>query len=80
MKALPDYRLYLLNPHSGHIEAVERFHSSDDVEAICLVAQREPLVPMELWCGGRKVSRFDALPEAAANAPSVTVDEALERS
>ena len=63
---MPGYRLYLLDPYSGHIQDVEEFHSSDDVEAVCLVVQREAVVPMELWCGGRKVSRFDAPPEAAA--------------
>lgn len=66
ISALPDYRLYLLNPHSGHIDGVEEFHSGDDVEAVCLVAQRQAAVPMELWSGGRKISRFDALPETAA--------------
>lgn len=66
---MPDYRLYLLDPHSGHIEGVEQFHSADDVEAICLVNQRRDDVPTELWCGGRKVSRFDASPEMAATAP-----------
>jgi hypothetical protein len=63
---LPDYRLYLLDPFSGHIDGVEEFHSADDVEAVCLVNQREALVPMELWCLGRKVCRFDANPETAA--------------
>jgi hypothetical protein len=63
---MPYYRLYFLNPHSGHIDDAEDFHSCDDVEAICLVNQRKEAVPTELWCGGRKVSRFDALPEMAA--------------
>jgi hypothetical protein len=63
---VPDYRLYFLDPHTGHIDRVEEFHSSDDVEAVCLVGQRTAAVPMELWCGGRKVSRFDAVPEGAA--------------
>jgi hypothetical protein len=63
---MPDYRLYLLNPHSGHIEGVEEFHSTDDVEAICLVGQQQRRVPTELWCGRSKVARFDAVPEAAA--------------
>ena len=64
--ALPDYRLYLLDPHSGHIEAVEPLHSADDVGAVCLAQERAGAAPMELWCGGRKVARFDGKPETAA--------------
>ena len=66
---MPDYRLYLLNRHSGHIDGVEEFHSADDVEAICLVGQKERDVSTELWCRSRKIARFDARPEAAAMAP-----------
>ena len=62
---MPDYRLYLMNPHSGHIDGVETFHSGDDVEAILLVQGRERAVPAELWCGNRKVIRIDAAPETA---------------
>jgi hypothetical protein len=63
---MPDYRLYLMNPHSGHIEGVEEFHSGDDVEAILLVQGRQRAVPVELWCGARKVIHVDAPPEAVA--------------
>ena len=66
---MPDYRLYLLNRHSGHIDGVEEFHSADDIEAACLVDRRQRSVPTELWCGGRKVARFDARPESAATVP-----------
>lgn len=62
---MPDYRLYLMNPHSGHIEGVEEFHSGDDVEAILLVQGRQRAVPVELWCGARKVIHVDAPPETA---------------
>jgi hypothetical protein len=62
---VPYYRLYLLNPHNGHIDSAEDFHTADDVEAICLVNYRQDSVPTELWCGGRKVARFDAWPEMA---------------
>jgi hypothetical protein len=64
---MPDYRLYLMNPHSGHIEGVEEFHSGDDVEAILLVQGRQRSVPVELWCGARKVIHVDAPPEAVAS-------------
>ena len=63
---MPDYRLYRMDPHSGHINGVEEFHSGDDVEAILLVQNRPRRAPAELWCGARKVLRLDATPAAAA--------------
>ena len=33
---MPYYRLYRLDPDTGHITGAEDFHASDDVEAICL--------------------------------------------
>ena len=63
---MPDYRLYLLNPHSGHIDGVEEFHSSDHVEAICMIGQKQRPVPTELWCGRVKVAHFEAEPQSAA--------------
>jgi hypothetical protein len=65
---MPDYRLYLLNPDSGHIDGVEEFHSADDIEAICLIGQKPRQISTELWCGRHKVARFDADPEMAAHA------------
>jgi hypothetical protein len=66
---MPDYRLYLLNRYSGHIDGVDEFHSADDVEAICLINQQSRDGPTELWRGGRKVARFDARPEQAMAVP-----------
>jgi hypothetical protein len=65
---MPHYRLYFLNPHTGHIDGAEDFRSVDDAEAIRLIRRRRETVPTELWCGGRKVSRVDAHPEMAATA------------
>jgi hypothetical protein len=65
---MPDYRLYTLDMHSGHIDGVEEFHCADDVEAICLCELRNHDVPTELWCGGQKVARFDARSEPVARA------------
>jgi hypothetical protein len=74
---MPDYRLYRMDPHSGHIEGVEEFHSGDDVEAILLVQNRRREGPAELWCGARKVMRLDAPPEAAAAVPVPAEPEPL---
>lgn len=70
---MPAYRLYRLNRHSGHIDQAEDFHASDDVEAIHRVQARDghpETVAMELWQGGRKVRRFDALPDVFRARPS----------
>lgn len=63
---MPDYRLYRLDRHSGHILAAEDLHAPDDGAAIHRIDLRLSPEPMELWCGGRKVCRFDGLPDAAA--------------
>jgi hypothetical protein len=60
---MPDYRLYLLDRDTGHINGVADFQSADDVEALVLANQRGDVVPTELWCGARKVARIDAPPE-----------------
>jgi hypothetical protein len=77
---MPDYRLYLLNPHTGHIDGVDEFHSADDVEAICLTQQQGRDVPTELWCGGRKVARFDARPDQATAVPPAQRPSRLQRT
>jgi hypothetical protein len=66
---VPDYRLYLLNPFSGHIDAVEEMSASDDIEAICLAQNGGRKVPVELWRGGVKVVHIDAPPELIPPAP-----------
>lgn len=74
---MPAYRLYLLNPHSGHIDDFEDFHSGDDVEAVLLVQNRERTAPMELWRDGTKVVRFDGAPDiwrSRAAAPRTNSD------
>lgn len=67
---MPDYRLYFLDRHTGHIEGAENFHAADDVSAVHQIELREHSQPMELWCGARKVAHFDAVPEAAALRPT----------
>jgi hypothetical protein len=66
---MPHYRLYLLDPYTGHIESAEEVHAADDVAAVHATQLREFTVPVELWRGGRKVSHIDARPEAAAYSP-----------
>lgn len=66
---MPHYRLYRLDPRSGHFTGVDEMSAANDVEAIGLTTRRHLEVPTELWCGGHKVARFDARPEEAARPP-----------
>jgi hypothetical protein len=75
---VPGYRLYRMNPQSGHIDGVEEFHSGDDVEAILLIQNRPRDVPVELWRDNRKVVRLDASPEVAARAKPRAAPEPSE--
>ena len=73
---MPDYRLYRLNPFSGHIDGVEDMSASDDIEAVCLVQSLQRTVPVELWRGGVKVVRIDAPPEIVPPAPTLAAARA----
>jgi hypothetical protein len=66
---MPYYRLYHLDPHTGHINRAEELFAADDVAAVCALQQRRAAHPLELWERGRKVSRSDGAPEGAATAP-----------
>lgn len=66
---MPDYRVYRLDPITGHIEGAEDFQASDDAEAGCLVRQRILRAPMELWRGGTKVALYQPDPERAELPP-----------
>ena len=72
---MPDYRLYRMNPHTGHIEGVEEFDAADDLDAILFVQDRPRRLPAELWCGGRKLLRLDAQPDTAAGTRLFTPPE-----
>lgn len=54
---MPEYRLYCLT-EDGHIERVEEFHASDDVDALMIAKQMEKRVPCELWQRERMVAKL----------------------
>lgn len=64
---MPDYRLYRLNPHNGHIDGVEEFHVATDDEAIDRALAATGPAPLELWQEGRKLLHVAAAPEMAAS-------------
>jgi hypothetical protein len=63
---MPSYRVYHLDPHTGHINSAEELFRADDVAAMHDLQQREVDHPLELWDRSRKVGRVDSVPEAAA--------------
>ncbi len=66
---MPYYRLYHLDPHTGHINSAEEVAATDDVAAIHEIQQRQSGHPLELWQEGRKVVRLDGLPQNAVSVP-----------
>lgn len=67
---MPIYRLYFLNPQGGQIDGYEDVASADDIGAICLVNERPPQGPAELWLGSRKVIAFGTPPAPAPSTPA----------
>ena len=66
---MPYYRLYHLDPHTGHITKADELFAADDVAAMHDLQQRRSDHPLELWERGRKVSHIDATLEAAGARP-----------
>ena len=63
---MPYYRLYHLDPHTGHITSADESFAAGDLAALQEMLARQGDHPLELWDRGRKVGRTDAVPEAAA--------------
>jgi len=63
------YRLYFLDQLSGHIDHFREFETLTDADAVAQAEIWREASAMELWCGQRKVMRWDPLassPEAIA--------------
>ena len=77
------YRLYFMDGFSGHIIRFRELHALTDDAAISLATQSSTTAPMELWCGHRKVMRWEAdtppsTRTASRSSPSeVSADDAL---
>lgn len=59
------YRLYFFDRFSGHIAHFREFEAPGDAAAVAQSAGWRELNAMELWCGHRKVTRWEALALAA---------------
>jgi hypothetical protein len=54
------YRLYLMDGASGHVTSFIEIEAPSDAEAIERSETHLGRVPMELWCGRKKVMRWPA--------------------
>ena len=57
------YRLYQLRGSKNHVASFREFHADGDSVAILFAESWRGFNPMELWCGDRKVRRWEALEE-----------------
>lgn len=55
------YRLYFMNPDTGHIERFADFEAPDDDQALSLACEQIGDCALELWNERRKVHRIEAL-------------------
>ena len=66
------YNLYYVNGRMGYFDRSDSFDAMNDEEAVDIAARHSGIQPLELWCGGRLVRRFEgaatleARPEVAA--------------
>jgi hypothetical protein len=65
---MAEYRLHLLDA-GGRIERTAIIEAAGDDEAIRLAAGLDDRAAMELWCGERKICRFEARTVAAPSLP-----------
>ena len=54
------YRIDFIDARSGRAVRVADIEAGDDGEAIRLAAMQDSSESMELWCGARKICRFEA--------------------
>ena len=62
---MASYRLYFMDPRSGHIERVEPFEANGDEDAIARAESHRSAAPLELWSEDRKVHRLERSPQLA---------------
>ena len=57
---MPDYRLYVMDRFSGHIDHAREFEAADDLSAISRSVDWHDGRPMELWRGAANIKRWKA--------------------
>lgn len=53
------YRLYFMDPRTGHIMRFAEFEAADDESALALAREHDGSHASELWNEGRKVARIE---------------------
>lgn len=56
---MKDYRLYLLDGYSGHIDRLVDFAAPDDERALAIASHRANGQAAELWHRGHKLKHWD---------------------
>ncbi|HEY6048777.1 MAG TPA: hypothetical protein VIV07_07005 [Sphingomicrobium sp.] len=56
------YRLYFMDPFSGHIDHFREFEAEDDAAAMAIAQRWHDGRPMELWNRHRKLKRWNEVP------------------
>lgn len=54
------YRLYFMDPRTGHIIRFDEYEAPDDQAALTQAREQEGANPLEVWSGHRKVGRIEA--------------------
>ena len=62
------YRLYFMDPRSGHISAFESIEADSDEAALAAAEKHVGTQALELWCQGRKVQRLEPIAAAPPSA------------
>lgn len=73
---MPLFKLYHLDPFTGHIDRAEELHASDSVEAIHSLQNRERPNPVELWVEGRKICHLEPMGAAPHSLTAMVADRA----
>ena len=64
------YRLYFMDPRTGHISAFESIDADSDEAAAAAAEKHVGWQALELWCHGRKVQRFEAVATTPRPSPA----------
>ena len=74
------YRLYYLDGYSGHITRFAELDALSDDAAVSLASKSSTVTPMELWCGHRKVMRWEADTPPSTRTVSLSSPSELNRN
>jgi hypothetical protein len=77
---MPYYRLYFLGGGSGPIFDFREFEMADDIAAVVVAEGFRRIGAMELWCGARKVRRWEPVAVARQAPPPLPAARIARRA